>query len=398
MKKNYQIDYKKGIAQVGDLTRLKAVMERAKRGEQLRIGFIGGSITQGSLSSTPQTCYAYLVYEWWCKTFPKAELTYINAGIGGTTSQFGAARVDDDLLSQNPDFVIVEFSVNDESDAHFMETYEGLVRRIYGAWQKPAVLLVHNVFYHNGANAQLVHGHIGRYYQLPAVSMQSSIYPVIVAGKIANRDITPDDLHPNDNGHALVASVITYFLSGVHEGTLQGEEISGQATEEEKTQMECVKGELPAPLTENAYENSLRYRNQYASGGQGKTKVELEGFVADDTPQKDITDCFKYGWTASNVGDAITFQVEGSCIAVQYRKSVKKPAPIAEVVIDDDSSNAVRLNANFEETWGDKLELTTVLEHGEKKCHKVQIRIVDSQENNAVPFYLVSVIGSHGKV
>ena len=26
------------------------------------IGFIGGSITQGSLSTTPQTCYAYRVY------------------------------------------------------------------------------------------------------------------------------------------------------------------------------------------------------------------------------------------------------------------------------------------------------------------------------------------------
>ena len=43
---------------------------------------------------------------------------YCNAGIGGTTSEFGAARVGTDLLEERPDFVIVEFSVNDESTEH----------------------------------------------------------------------------------------------------------------------------------------------------------------------------------------------------------------------------------------------------------------------------------------
>ena len=92
--------------------------------ERLVIGFIGGSITQGSLSTTPQTCYAYRVYTWWKETFPQAEFAYCNAGIGGTTSEFGVARVGTDLLAERPDFVIVEFSVNDESTEHFKETYE----------------------------------------------------------------------------------------------------------------------------------------------------------------------------------------------------------------------------------------------------------------------------------
>ena len=81
--------------------------------------------------------------------------------------------------------------------------------------QNRQFFLVHNVFYNNGANAQLMHGRIARYYNLPAVSMQSTIYPEVVAGRIENREITPDDLHPNDAGHALVASVITYFLDKV---------------------------------------------------------------------------------------------------------------------------------------------------------------------------------------
>lgn len=235
---NMQIDLEKGIANVGDVSRMKEVMARAKRGGRLVIGFIGGSITQGSLSSTPQTCYAYRVYTWWKETFPQAEFVYCNAGIGGTTSEFGAARVGTDLLAERPDFVIVEFSVNDESTEHFKETYEGLVRKILGAAWNPAVLLVHNVFYHNGANAQVMHAAIGRHYDLPSVSMQNSIYPEVVAGRIENRAITPDDLHPNDEGHALVASVITYFLEQVRSGKLTGSNASF-----------APGAKLPVPLT-----------------------------------------------------------------------------------------------------------------------------------------------------
>ncbi len=171
----YNICCENKAASRGDVTRLKHLMARAFRGERLNIGFIGGSITQGSLATSPERCYAYLVYEWWRGNFPKSEFTYINAGIGGTTSQLGVARADEDLLSKEPDFVIIEFSVNDESTEHFLETYEGLVRKVYGAKTAPAVLLVHNVCYDTGANAQVMHAQIGRHYDLPSVSMQSTI-------------------------------------------------------------------------------------------------------------------------------------------------------------------------------------------------------------------------------
>ena len=38
--------------------------------------------------------------------------------------------------------------------------------------------------------------------------------------------------------------------------------------------------------------------------------------------------------------------------------------------MDGDAEHAVRLDANFDETWGDKLELDTILEHGENKVHE----------------------------
>ena len=52
------------------------------------------------------------------------------------------------------------------------------------------------------------------------------------------------------------------------------------------------------------------------------------------------------------------------------------------------------LDANFDETWGDKLELYTLLEHGENRKHTVEITITQTPSGVASDFYLVSVIGS----
>lgn len=65
-----------------DFSRLFRCMQRAERGEELTIGFFGGSITQGSLATKPEFTYAYRVFQWWQKSFPKAEFHYVNGGSG----------------------------------------------------------------------------------------------------------------------------------------------------------------------------------------------------------------------------------------------------------------------------------------------------------------------------
>ena len=95
--------FDKGIINRGNPARIIKVMEMALAGQAVKVGFIGGSITAGSLASTKENCYAYRVYSWWVKRFPLSEVSYINAGIGATTSQFGVARVHSDLLQYNPD-------------------------------------------------------------------------------------------------------------------------------------------------------------------------------------------------------------------------------------------------------------------------------------------------------
>lgn len=376
----YGIDLKKGVLNKGKLSRIERVMKKAMEGEDITVGFLGGSITQGCLSSTPETCYAYLVYQWWCEKFPKSQITYVNAGIGGTSSQFGVSRADDDLLSKDIDFTIVEFSVNDTNNTHFLETYEGLIRKIYGYPTKPAVLIVNSVYYNDGHNAQEQHVKIGKAYGISCVGMKPTLYAKVLDGTFTSRDITEDDLHPNDLGHSLMAEVICDFLEDVYESL-------GEASED------AVELENVTPVSENAYENSVRYRNNNCQD----VLTSNDGFTADDRPQNDIREIFRLGWTADKKGAHIGFDIEGTCIGVQYRQSVAQPTCVARAVVDGDLDNATILDGNFKETWGDNLALDTIAEHLPYGKHHIEIELIETHEDDKVPFYLVSVIGSGNK-
>lgn len=367
----YPIHAEKGWVYRGNLYRMKQLMKRAAKGDCITMAFLGGSITQGSVSTQYTNCYAYLVFEWFVKRFPKTAFTYINAGVGGTTSQFGVARAEEDVLLYKPDFVSIEFSVNDDNTDFYRETYEGLVRRIYGNVCEPAVLLIHNMCYDTGVSAEEKHREVGAHYDLPSVSMKSAIYPQVISGAIEKRQITPDDLHPNTDGHALLAEVITDFMDKVYI----------QMGEEEQP------ARMPKPLTDNAYEQARRYQNH-------NSMPVCEGFTADTTFKKYVNDMFRGGFTASEKGARIVFEVEGTEIAVQYRKSVRLPAPVAVAVVDGDEEHAVTLDANFDETWGDCLYISTLAHHISAGRHTVEIRLTKTHENEAVPFYLVSVIAS----
>ena len=366
------------------MTRLKNLMKRAANGESLVIGFLGGSITQGSLSSTPKNCYAYLVYEWWKKSFPNAAFSFVNGGIGGTTSHYGGARAWKDVLCYRPDIVTVDFSVNDDANEFFEETYEGMLRRLLAAPSAPAVVVLNNVFYDTGKNAQDYHNRIADHYGIPHVSIKDTVYPDVESGKIVRADITPDNLHPNDKGHRLVADEICKLLDSikaeVEEETIAGENIEGKSTKTEASVL------LPAPLTENAYEHSRLIQIQ-------DNEAILDGFLVDPIEKKGMLDIFKNGWTAAHTNDKISFEIECSCLAVQYRKSVQQPVPKAKAVIDGDEAHAVILDGNFTEDWGDCLYLEPLLHHAEKKVHRIEITVTDAKDI-VRPFYLVSLIVS----
>lgn len=352
-----------------NLARLKECMRRAEMGEELTIGFLGGSITQGSLATEHKNTYAYRVFTWWKNTFPKAQFHYVNGGIGGTTSHYGVSRAVTDVLMYQPDVVVVDFSVNDEADTFFQETYEGVIRKLLSWTSAPAVLILNNVYYDTGENAQEYHNEVAAWYQVPYVSIKDTVYKRMKDGEYTREELTPDGLHPNDKGHGLLAEELIAYLETVKEKMWEME----------------AENQFPQPMTANAYEQARRLTIREIS-------PILSGFRADTEEKTGHLDHFKNGWIGKKPGDSITFEVEASCIAVQYRKTIQKPAVRAKLILDGDAEHAVLLDSNFDEDWGDCLYLEPVLHHGTRTKHTVEIIIPETESQEDTPFYLMSLI------
>ena len=360
----------RAIRNIGNTFALQELIKRAEAGEKLTIGFIGGSITQGAGASNSNKCYAKLVYDWWCDTFPQATFQYVNAGIGATTSQFACARVQSDLLDSKPDFVVVEFSVNDDASSFFAETYESLIRMILSANPDAAVMVLNMVQYNSGVNAQMIHNEVAKHYELPAVSMKESIYREIILKHLETTDVTVDMIHPNDRGHAYGAEIVTYFLEKVKDGTYYSEKAAV----------------LAEPARDLKSITSVRYDNR-------NSEPELKGFVKDTAEQKEITDIFKNGYTAEKKGYTIIFdEIYGNRISLQYRKTNQLGAPKAIAVIDGNEDTTVSLDGNYPDGWGDWLYLHNIADNLDPAVpHTVEIRITEEGDRD---FYLVSVIAA----
>lgn len=364
------------------LARWKRCLRKAAAGGPLTLGFLGGSITQGSLASAPGNTYAAQTAGWWRARFPKAGVRMLNAGIGGTSSHFGAARAAEDLLAFSPDAVVVDFSVNDEVNDYFpqavdsadffKETYEGLLRRLLTAPGAPAVLLLNNVYYDTGKSAQDLHNAVGDHYALPHVSVRDTIWQRMRAGQYTRAQLTPDGLHPNDFGHGLIAAELAAFFEGV------------LARIDEPDPPEPP---LPAPLTPNGYEHACRITALHP----GQCGIRLAGFAADARNKEGLLDLFKNGWLGRQPGDAIEFALEGRCLAVQYKKAVA-PARRARLVLDGDEAHPRILDGHFPNGWGDWLYLEPVLHHGAPGPHTLRLEVLPGGGEDPEPFCLVSLI------
>ena len=379
-------DKNKAIANHGDITRLSKVYKKLEKGKEVTVCFLGGSITQGSLSSTPKTCYAYRTYDWLKNKFADADIKYVNAGIGGTTSAFGAARAEKDVLAYDPNLVVVEFSVNDECTEYFLESYEGLIRKLLYSESAPAVVCLFNFFYENGKTTERLHSKVARHYGLPAASMQGAIYQDILSGKIEDISLlSPDGLHPNDEGHEVVSKVLTYLLETLYD-EYKCSSLGEKACADDGKK--SADGAL-LPLTENTFETAVRLDNR-------NFEPSLLGFVKDTSKQRDITDCFKNGWLGQKKNDRIVFELKGeyecSGIAIQYDKTMKRPAPVVAAIVDDNRDDAVIIDSAFDETWGDLLDIRQLFLHGRKAEHKLEIELIDDKDGKAVDFNLVSII------
>lgn len=201
----------RSLVSTGNACRLQRVMEEAQNGEQITIGYIGGSITEG-LTVGDNGCYARLSYEAFAETYGQgANVHYVNAGLSGTSSVLGNLRAEEELFLYEPDLILIEFAVNDAQDVLHRNAYESLIRSCLMQENAPAVILIFTVL-ENGYTCQKHMEEIGDYYQLPMISVGDALTPELESGRMVWDDYSDDESHPNAEGHQLIAEFIAYCL------------------------------------------------------------------------------------------------------------------------------------------------------------------------------------------
>lgn len=331
----------------GDLTRLAAVMRKAQAGEDITVGVIGGSITEGySASDREKNSYAYHMYEWWQERFPDITVNYVNAGIGGTSSYLGVHRVQQDLLDYDPDFVIVEFSVNDGNTNFYKMTYDNLLRRILLDENETAVMLLFTT-QEDGTNAQVNDALLGFGYELPMISYGNAVLPSIEAGEFTWKDISPDNIHPNDRGHAIIGELLYLYLNDVY---ARLDEIPEEVT----------------PFTAEV-QTKERYMNGQILDSQNLEPVSLGSFA-----EKQVNWYFPNNWHTEEGDEPIVFEIEAASIGLIYQRTTDGSYGQFDIYIDGECVRT--LDGNFENGWGSATETVELYTSEEAAVHTIEIK------------------------
>lgn len=223
----YKKMIERSLLSLGNTMRLKKAIEKAKRGEETVIAYIGGSITQGAgAKPIDQKSYAYLSYRGFCDLFTTdggKNVKFVKAGVGGTPSELGMIRYEKEVTDFGkilPDVVIVEFAVNDEGDETEGVCYESLVRKIAKAENAPAVILNFAVFMSEwNLESRLVP--IGENYDLPMVSVKSAVVPQFAKDTvITKRQYFYDIFHPTNDGHKVMADCLIHLFKKADEAEM----------------------------------------------------------------------------------------------------------------------------------------------------------------------------------
>ncbi len=334
--------FSRAMINTGNTSRLKRVFEKAGRGKKITIGVIGGSITQGAGASKHENKWANLITKWWKKTFPKAEIKLVNAGIGATDSMYGALRAQDDLLKYKPDFVVIEYAVNDPKKEIYAKTIEGLLRQILNSPGKPAAMMLFTMN-KNGENSQVWHSQVGKHYDIPMISYRNAAWQEIADGNIPWQDVCClDEVHPNDLGHKLCAAFITMFLDGVLNAD--------------------TKGEIATPLFTDTFEFAKRFK------GSNLVPEYKKGWRKN-----------KHGWEAEKPGSEIVFKIPGTFIALLYY-TIKGDMGIVEITVDN--KIPLKLDGCFTcpGDWnGEHTPSQIIAEDLKPGMHKVRIKLLEEK-------------------
>lgn len=351
--------FNNSVTSKGDIGRILKLIEKAESGKDITIAFLGGSITQGCNSTVYEKCYVELTYDWFKEKFKNSHVKHINAGVGATGSLIGAHRVEKQVISKKPDIVFVDAAVNDNKDYYCKAAYESIIRKLLTSENKPAVVEIFMTM-DTGVNVQDQQVEIGKRYNVPMISFRDALKCEVECDRIKFSDFLTDEVHPNDDGHYIIAQLLINFINDIYENDyLQG------------TKMDIADDILEIPCV---FED--RYINGAILNNITLIPEEIIGFENYDEGFQVFQNAWKFSGNHNKKGSLI-FEIEAKNVILLYKKSVSKDS--GKFIIKVNGLGKAFIDTYFIDGWGDYAE-TEILElNNEIKKYIIEIEVYEEE-------------------
>ena len=227
---------------------------KAAQGEEIKVAYFGGSITQ-------QSGYRVHTFEWLRERYSKAKFVHIDASLGGCGSMLGVFRTDDEIVRQRPDLVFVEFAVNDggRKPEMVVRCMEGIVRKllrrspdtelcfVYTVRKGPILEAARKGECHSTVAAM---EKVADHYGIPSIHMGLEVARMVKEGKLIfeDRGIGRDDEKTRDGKPVFSADGVHPFVETGHR--LYAEAVARGMRQIETARSAPARREVPKPLNE----------------------------------------------------------------------------------------------------------------------------------------------------
>ena len=207
--------------------------------KNINVVFLGGSITWGAGADEYEDSWAYRTGEYLKEIFFGRKVNCYNVGISGTGSRLGVFRLEEQVLSLEPDILFYEFAVNDlwESVANENDVLAAMEYNIRTLIKyNPDIRIIIVLSARKGfETAAATHRKIAAHYGLPVIDCQAAVKCLVKDNMDRWSELLADDVRPSSAGHALYFETIRQYLEENH-STVFLKELT-----------------LPEPLVEQAY-------------------------------------------------------------------------------------------------------------------------------------------------
>lgn len=204
------------IISQGNNFRLKKVLNKVRKGQEVHIAAIGGSVTEGAGPAKFTDGYAYQFFrEFKAKYANNGDNLYFNnAALSGSSSLTGAVRYEKDVINvigRAPDMLIVEFAVNDGGEPLFQRSFEAIVRKALLDNPETAVIAVYAAATYGNTSGPKKQ--VADFYNLPQINMLEVVNAGIKDNTFTKEQFYSDYVHPTIEGHKLMVDSLMTLIA-----------------------------------------------------------------------------------------------------------------------------------------------------------------------------------------